>query len=1606
MDLKTINPNGVHVREIKGLGELERSLPSHWFGYASFELIGHDGGEIDLLLCADDRLIIVEIKDWNIQITDNETKWVTPHFEVKSPVLVVADKARKLKERLQKFLVPNFAPFIDYCVLFTGTSRRSDLTERTKQKVFELEFFKNLGGTGTFRKCFPSEQRIHIEREFLKRELDRFFSISEGRVRSQRRAYNGYLAEEKARYVHPQKIFREYFAEIEGVKGTRALLRKWDFEELAKADPIYRASEHFKTIALREEDAIGYLNDKKPELADQYVFLQPISNEGRGSVTLNFFELYRLPNNLSRLKEALEKFKLGLKEDHRISLARLLLHHCAELHDLGVAHRDLGDHCIWIHVPDKVSISGFATSSFPEQKTVSQIRNTIRAGADRIPEELFQVESNNFRKDVYLLGSLVHQILLGEKPKLEENLPVWQTPNPPRFEPFWGWFKRALEWDPQERYEDGRVAFDEFQRCAKKPEPFNLCENDFREFKKAYLPMPGQSGDTILRHEERSIVFRRGDRLFKLWSEAKFSHGASANNVHLLNFLSRIQKLRQSKIPAQQEIIDFGVTSFGSYVELSWEEGRSLEEFDGSGFDDETCVRFVRSLVGVVADLHRCEVYHGDLTPGNILLLEGGRGSLNVRLIDLVDFAPLGSDRRTPAYLPPEGEDATTPGCDGYALRKIVVDFILPRMASVSADCKRRITAIMDKILDPNGGAPHLKGAFEDLETTLNSPEEIASEFREELAISMSGIPSELLMSPDDQGLPITVSSDRDASDCFVVRINDSTQCLALRYNRSQGKIEKAWIQQSALLDFTNSIRRQVASISRPIRILTSQTNDLSALQAALEEIAIFSDPENRFRTSQGNRPDDDFLVNSSGEDSGEIGIGDLTTKLGQPNPEPDLVDVPIDLLWNALLDAEEDIVPEVTVTAEPVEIKSSTAIVFAVSEPATPLDLQDEDSVGVYTQDSQGQWRFYGKLETRQSRNDQLFVTPKSKGGFQPVVGTVLRLQNKASRASYLKRLAATQRIMRRESVCSQLFDYFCCSDHPSVVSARFSSCLDRLDNYDLNLVQKEALKTALSTAPLSMIQGPPGTGKTSVISAAVHYIATNYPTARVLVVSQSHEAIDHATEQIVKRFRKQGHEPSLVRVGRRAAVSDNLISFHSESLQGEYRERYRLSLTQRILPVGKRLGLSDSFTENLTVYRARLIPLVKRLSQENEQSSLRHLENICRQLDRDFDFSRSPVSSVYDLMEERLIKQSAETDEKAINALRKVIDLALEWVETLEVAGKLDRFYVSSCQIVTGTCVGVGRWELGLERETFDCLIIDEAARCGPGDLAVASQVAHQVILVGDHKQLPPYLEKDVVELVSRKLSCRASIVERSDFQRLFDAPFSKVAGSTLGTQYRMREPIGRLVSECFYPEVGGIKAGRENSAACYDRLPVSISSHVTWIDSGKGEEERSSGGLSFINRSEIDLIIEILEEIDRDVQLVDELIDDANSLGLPASIGIIAAYKAQVEAIERRILESSLSGKLRQACKVGTVDSYQGKENPIVIFSAVRCNSHNDIGFTRSWERVNVSLSRARERLVIVGSWSFWEQSGCNAPLGKVVNYLAARFTEADAGYGRNF
>ena len=105
----------------------------------------------------------------------------------------------------------------------------------------------------------------------------------------------------------------------------------------------------------------------------------------------------------------------------------------------------------------------------------------------------------------------------------------------------------------------------------------------------------------------------------------------------------------------------------------------------------------------------------------------------------------------------------------------------------------------------------------------------------------------------------------------------------------------------------------------------------------------------------------------------------------------------------------------------------------------------------------------------------------------------------------------------------------------------------------------------------------------------------------------------------------------------------------------------------------------------------------------------------------------------------------------------------------------------------------------------------------------------------------------------------------------------------------------------------------------------------------------------------------------------------------------IGVICMYSAQKERIERAFSQRPWDTRFRQMVRIDTVDSYQGKENSIVIVSLVRSNDRRDQGHVRSSNRCNVALSRAKERLYVVGALSMWANVSSGSPMRQVLQEL---------------
>jgi superfamily I DNA and/or RNA helicase len=261
------------------------------------------------------------------------------------------------------------------------------------------------------------------------------------------------------------------------------------------------------------------------------------------------------------------------------------------------------------------------------------------------------------------------------------------------------------------------------------------------------------------------------------------------------------------------------------------------------------------------------------------------------------------------------------------------------------------------------------------------------------------------------------------------------------------------------------------------------------------------------------------------------------------------------------------------------------------------------------------------------------------------------------------------------------------------------------------------------------------------------------------------------------------------------------------------------------------------------------------------------------------------------------------------------------------------------------------------------YDYVIIDEAARANPLDLLIPMSLGKQIILVGDHKQLPHLLEEDVVKsLLEHKNDPEIrELLNEPLFSRLFkmlEKTKHTVHNRTvmLRDQYRMHPKIAKFVSDCFYE--GSLLSGvtveqKQHNLKRYNDSPIA------WID-----VPRSFGEESVINGQSKSRKVEVEKVMEEVHQVLDS--------NTEYSIGIITFYKQQAINFQNEIGKLSLLDQGR--IEVGTVDSFQGKEFDVVILSTVRSNRSKEkrkrVGFLDSKNRLNVAFSRGKRLLLVVG------------------------------------
>lgn len=1584
MQIHFLNPKGAMPSEATGIAEMRARLPRGWKGFANFNMRnpskrGQDR-EIDVAIITPDRIILVDLKNHRGKIESRAGTWYADGKDIGPSA------ARKIREnakvmatlvRQQVGEMPGSPPIESAVVFSNPRADLSGLAVDEKERTFRLDDFLKISDPKTFQACFPTGSQFGGARSLnagqYAKGLDKLFTNGL-HIQAREVSYNGFVADGPPEFAHP--LYAEYSAYDRSDPNYTALLRLWDFNADLDA---FAVEDERKTVASRERRVLGYLSNNDPDLYDNFVLRSRTHDD---QYTLRYHEVFDRHGDLTRLSRYAGQVT-DLDIDRRLELARIFLDRVASLHRLQVAHRDLGRHSTWVDERrSRVVLSNLGAAHFPDVETLGDLRSKLLAGGSKVPEDVGAGKPGSpYQQDVFLAAATVWTILTGTQLHAEQKVFMWPPDQPNEHEvpaELMPWFARCLSLDAADRMTDGIEAAEEFERALSRNERIHL-DRQLDRHRRDVDPLVDYPPAEWIRQKPyriyRSHPEGGPELLVKSWP-GQYVGDIRKSAASLLKFVSKVERL-QSMAPAWAPPVEFScLTMDGLLLVQRWVDGEGLDLATAAAWSDQVLGTFLLALVKGVEELHVHGLAHGDLKPANVLVAIDGDGNPEPVLLDLLDYSPeRDGERTTMAYTPPgQGRDALHRDC--FAV------------ATMATECARAWTTahpgeVWGRAIE---SAAEECGEGEEAWTTLIPLRKLLK-----IGPREAGAPERLVLS-------IPVWRQWDAGTMLA---DNGKFHLVVKLDRRQFEI--SGFDKQVIVEFDADRRPSSASIKN----LTPRGANWAARNSTLSF-------EGEVRTTSRNSPFNGMenLWRLVDEGLGQIANAIAATEQvevevtpavsgGRPKPSAPF---PVAKFWQETIAVEESLKPEIRLAAAPQETGEPDRIRLSAVDSVNweAFDVESGKAIKLT-------WNgdLIGIVDTDRSRGNTVIV--RGARGYRKLAeGDRLRIHSADDLSSFQRRSRATERILTGQSRIPDLIKYFDPNASLEPVAMGAPVPADALGKYGLNQDQEEAFRHLWQNGPVGLLQGPPGTGKTRFIAAFAHWALNGGRMDNVLILSQSHEAVNNASERVLSVFEELGGDIDLLRVGHYDKISAPLRKYHSQALQDRYRELFRADVKSRLAVAARRLGLQNDYVREAHEVEATFGSLVRQMEYAerdiaDETASAELMEVAERRLaglKRAFDGmlaseveanAGSPPQILEDLRDETARKHSVY-DPDARGRLLGLEALSRSWIGALTHRHRnLEEFLARSRNLVCGTCVGIGRHGLRIDRGMFDLVIIDEAARCMPSELAVGMQSGRRVLLVGDHRQLPPLFGHEVLRGLSDRLpGFHRGELRRSDFERAFTSTYGRSVARTLKKQYRMAPEIGTLVSDNFYP-LEGLETSRPEPHGIYGLLEAPLDKQVRWLDTGRQAGD-SLARTSYSNRREAMIIMELLRLFAGSTEFIEQAPAALRLKPGEPMVSVICMYAEQVSLVDELLMTSDIPPQTRSLINVDTVDAYQGKESPIVIVSMVRNNKDSAMGHVASSNRLNVALSRAMDRLVIVGSAEMFGNS--NTPVAPVVAWLRAK------------
>jgi serine/threonine protein kinase/RecA/RadA recombinase len=565
-------------------------------------------------------------------------------------------------------------------------------------------------------------------------------------------------------------------------------------------------------------------------------------------------------------------------------------------------------------------------------------------------------------------------------------------------------------------------------------------------------------------------------------------------------------------------------------------------------------------------------------------------------------------------------------------------------------------------------------------------------------------------------------------------------------------------------------------------------------------------------------------------------------------------------------------------------------------------------------------------------------------------------------------------------------------------------------------------AVAVALASPDFTLVQGPPGTGKTTFIAELMAQELNSREETRILLSAQTHIAVDAAATALAelmpqRRVVRVGRPEKIDPSARKLGVDEQLTAWGEEVRErarswltawGEERglDRHAIetyALAGELTSTLANLGRIEQRLTHLHAEEHRLLDILTDPAREDPDattttdSTLDDQDELAAVQDEieARTAEKGSLSHARDRLTGRLSEQVGrdvrpnedltavlgETfglDEHQLEHLLSLSALQDEWLVRFGQGTDFRDALLSSAPVVAGTCVGLA--SVLADDAAFDLAVVDEASKATPTEALVPMVRSRRWVIVGDPQQLPPYVDAELADqlVLKRHGLTRADLGETLFTQLAEHLPGDRQV--ILSTQHRMLAPIGELISHCFYD--GKLKSARgdRSDLQC---LAATGQPPVLWLSTSRlgGTRRERQVGTTYWNPGEVREICRYLERLQQRAVGHNETV----------KVGVLSGYGEQARRLQRDIRPRDAKWT-NLIIDVHPVDSFQGQQRDVVVYSVTRSNKDDDLGFLRAEERINVALSRGRDGLVIVGDARFWSRArGGDTPLAKVLAHM---------------